>query len=296
MFAMGPAFFKQAVSYATLTLSGSFAAATVGVPYSSSLAIAGGLAPYSLTGGTGLASGTLPAGLSLSISGSTLVLSGTPTTAASNSFTASIGSTDSQVATSAQSIVVAAGATYTTLDPAYKGSGVTLSGGNLIATSSSSSAGLVRAIKALTGKKYFEVELTTQYGSGAIIAAGICNSSELSTAALGYSSANGWALWGDSIGVRHASTTLVASATATSGVVGVAFDSATGNLWFRYNGVWLGTGSPDPATGVAPNYTGITGAIYPAVSPWGALNKLTARFDPASFSNTAPSGFSPVTA
>ncbi|HEU4376271.1 MAG TPA: putative Ig domain-containing protein [Telluria sp.] len=107
MFATGPTFFQTATgAYPTLALAGTFASATVGVSYSSSLSISGGLAPYSLTGGTGVASGTLPGGLSLSISGSTLVLSGTPTTAATNTFTASVGSADSQTATSAQSVLV----------------------------------------------------------------------------------------------------------------------------------------------------------------------------------------------
>jgi|GEM_PF-5446985 len=107
MFAMGPAFFSAGTG--TLALTGTFASAFIGTPYSSSLAITGGSAPYSLTAGTGVSSGSLPAGLSLSISGSNLVLSGTPTgTAGTSSFTASIGSTDGQTATSAQSIVVSA--------------------------------------------------------------------------------------------------------------------------------------------------------------------------------------------
>lgn len=103
MFAMGPAFFKQD-GVATLALSGTFAAAAVGAAYSSSLAITGGVAPYSLTGGTGVVSGSLPAGLSLSVSGSNLTLSGTPTTSGTSTFTVSVGSSDAQTAASAQSI------------------------------------------------------------------------------------------------------------------------------------------------------------------------------------------------
>ena len=111
MFAMGPAFFKQGGT-AILALSGTFAAATAGAAYSSSLAITGGASPYSLTGGTGLVSGSLPAGLSLSISGSNLVLSGTPTTGGTNAFTVSVSSADAQTATSAQSVAVAAADPY----------------------------------------------------------------------------------------------------------------------------------------------------------------------------------------
>lgn len=117
MFAMGPAFFKQAgASYATLTLTGTFAAATVGSPYSSSIPISGGLEPYALTGGTGVASGALDSGFSLAITGSAgarfLTLScASPTTADTMTFTASVDSSDGQTATSAQSVVVSSGST-----------------------------------------------------------------------------------------------------------------------------------------------------------------------------------------
>jgi len=112
MFAMGPAFFSGASG--ALSLSGTFPAAVIGVPYDQYLTIAGGSTPYSLTGGTGLASGTLPAGLTLSIASTThLRLSGTPTgTAGTSSFTASVGSADGQTATSTQSIVVSAADPY----------------------------------------------------------------------------------------------------------------------------------------------------------------------------------------
>lgn len=114
MFAMGPGFFQQSgSSYATLALTGAFAAATVGVAYSSSIPITGGLEPYSLTGGTGIASGSLDTGFALSITGTTgarfLTLTcASPATADTMSFTASIGSTDGQTATSAQSVSVSA--------------------------------------------------------------------------------------------------------------------------------------------------------------------------------------------
>jgi hypothetical protein len=76
----------------------------VSVPYSQTLAATGGQTPYSWA----LASGTLPAGLSLSSGG---VISGTPTTAATSSFT--VRATDSQTpadtATKALSITITSG-------------------------------------------------------------------------------------------------------------------------------------------------------------------------------------------
>jgi hypothetical protein len=93
--------------YPTLTLTGTYPSGDVGVPYSQNLAISGGNGVYSLTGGTGLASGTLPAGLSLSIVGTNLVLSGTPTTIhADYTFTVSVDSSDVQTATSAQDLSI----------------------------------------------------------------------------------------------------------------------------------------------------------------------------------------------
>lgn len=128
MFAMGPAFFRPTVSgYATLAMTGTFSAATVGVAYSSSIPISGGLEPYSLTGGTGVASGSLDSGFSLSITGTTgarfLTLScASPTTADTMTFTASVDSSDGQTATSAQSVTVAA--------PSYLSSGLHCDGAN----------------------------------------------------------------------------------------------------------------------------------------------------------------------
>jgi len=89
-----------------LALSGTYAYATQNVPYSESLAITGGNGVYSLYGGTGVFSGTLPPGLALSIVGSTLVLSGTPTTIGHYIFTVAITSSDGQVATSLQDMYV----------------------------------------------------------------------------------------------------------------------------------------------------------------------------------------------
>src|SRR6185503_1549032 len=65
---------------------------TVGTAYSQSLAASGGTPPYSWS----LASGTLPAGLSLSTAGT---ISGTPTAAGNSAFTVRVTDAASQSAT-----------------------------------------------------------------------------------------------------------------------------------------------------------------------------------------------------
>src|SRR5207245_444684 len=93
----GPSVLPLRIS--TLTLPG----ATVGAAYSATLTASGGTAPYTWT----LASGSLPAGLTLSSSG---VISGTPSATAPSYFfvQAKDSATSAQAATSSFSIITAA--------------------------------------------------------------------------------------------------------------------------------------------------------------------------------------------
>jgi beta-glucanase (GH16 family) len=93
---------------------------TVSTVYSTTLSATGGTSPYTWS----LASGTLPAGLTLSSSG---VISGTPTAAATSSFsvTAQDSASSPQAATQALSIAVVAKAA-STLSPPPQAAGYTL--------------------------------------------------------------------------------------------------------------------------------------------------------------------------
>ncbi len=74
----------------------------------------------------------------------------------------------------------------------------------------------------------------------------------------------------------------------TNDIVGVAFDAATGSLYFRKNGVWQNSGDPVAGTGYA--FTGITsGPIFPA----GGLVSGSAEhnFGQRPFANAAPTGY-----
>jgi large repetitive protein len=82
-------------------------AGTVGTAYSQTLAAGGGTTPYAWS----VASGTLPAGVTLSAAG---VLSGTPTAAGTSIFTVQVTDAASRTNTQALSIVVGTGVTITT--------------------------------------------------------------------------------------------------------------------------------------------------------------------------------------
>jgi hypothetical protein len=94
---------SSALAISTSTLPG----ASVGVPYTQTLSASGGVTPYTWT----LASGTVPPGLSLSTNG---ILSGTPTTGGTYSFTVRATDSLSSVATQPLSIVVASALAITT--------------------------------------------------------------------------------------------------------------------------------------------------------------------------------------
>jgi hypothetical protein len=144
----------------------------IGVAYSQTLAATGGVTPYSWS----LASGTLPAGLSLSSGG---VISGTPTTAGTSSFTVQV--TDSQTpadtATKALSIAIPVDLSVTTsslpngqIGVAYSQTlaatgGVTpyswsLASGTLPAGLSLSSGGVISGTPTTAETSNFTVEVT----------------------------------------------------------------------------------------------------------------------------------------
>lgn len=183
---------------------------------------------------------------------------------------------------------------YTALNPAATGAGLALSGGNLVATQSTS-GGISRSVAAITGKRYFESVFTqSTAASGATIAAGVVNGSHGLTESLGFANANGWGFWGRTgYGARHNGVTAIMAEGLSGVVLGFAVDADAGKMWIRRNGVWM---QGDPATGTSPIWSNLSGTLYAAAGPWASASVVTMRFDPAQFSATAPSGFSPIEA
>jgi len=182
---------------------------------------------------------------------------------------------------------------YATLNPSDKSSNVTLSGSDLIASSTVTSAGLARSVQTITGKKYFEAVFTNvDTPATAVISAGVCNTSLANTAS-GYNDANSWSYWGTNAGARNSGSLVISNSSAEGDVLGFAVDVTANKMWIRKNGTWL---QGDPAAGTSPIWTNLTGTLHAYASPWDSNAVVTMRFDPSSFSNAAPSGFDPMTA
>lgn len=151
--------------------------------------------------------------------------------------------------------------TATTWNPNDQ-TGITLSGGNLIANASTNAPGGVRAIAGKTmGKFYFEAIHQVATSSGSSV--GVADALASRTSALG-ADPHGYGIR-PSGAVYHSGVQVgVVSAFVLGDVVGIAVDVSAKRMWVRVNGgVWNGSGAADPVTGASGiNVSGIS-TIYP---------------------------------
>ncbi len=138
-----------------------------------------------------------------------------------------------------------------------------------------------------SGKWYWETTLTsgTSYWGACIIK---------ENSALAYTSLNsGDAYAYSNNGTKNNGQTSTSYGnTYTAGdVVMVAFDSASGKIWFGKNGTWQASG--DPVAGTNEAFSGISGNYFPGV----LINTATVNFNfgQRPFSYTPPSGFKTLT-
>jgi hypothetical protein len=182
---------------------------------------------------------------------------------------------------------------YATWNPSDKNASIVLADGDLSARCNTSGAHIgVRATLSITGKRYWEVTITTKGVSGAIYL-GIAKSGMplnirvgFDTNGYGYASVTGGKVYNtsdDSYGATYTQTD----------VIGVAYDADTGKVWWAKNGTWQASG--DPAAGTNAAFTGLSGTFYPAASLYYQDTKVTANFGESAFTYSAPSGFSGVT-
>lgn len=178
----------------------------------------------------------------------------------------------------------------TTWNPSDKTAGVTLSGGNLIATTSAASDGVRGAHNQTSGKYYWEYTYTT-------IAT---NSFDVGLALSAYNFTSGTSV-GAAFVVRISGTVQINGTsypsllgTIASGArIGVAADFTARLIWFRVTpaGSWNGSGTADPATGAGGlNFSSLNGALYPLFIG-GSTDACTANFGDTAFGGTVPSGF-----
>ncbi|MGN6229187.1 MAG: putative Ig domain-containing protein [Dyella sp.] len=253
----------------SLTLSGDFADATIGTPYSSDLAIAGGDGTYSNPRVTvGSLAGT---GLVLSIVSSALRLSGTPTGSAGTlSITVAVDSGDGQTASSAQSINVSAAVSQAVWSSLNKASTIVLSNGGVTASGSNSieQDGIVLSSSSKSGGKFYveivQNQATSNTASGFGLHAGTSNIGvQLGDDSVGWSSII-YGAGGNNRAAYHAGAlqSVASISWHTGQTVRMAVDIDAGKLWLSYFGssTWIGGG--DPADGTSPTFSFTPGVDF----------------------------------
>ena len=184
----------------------------------------------------------------------------------------------------------------TTWDPAKKHADITLSGGNLIATQTTT--GNFRNVKSvagsLTGKRYFECRLNAATTPAYVVVVGLgtvaasLSSAISSQGGSSYSCglyADGNALNGPSGGVG----TDTGKAIGVGEWAGLAVDFTAEKAWVRDATGWAG--DPVAGTGNSFSFATIGLTLYAMVGGYTTGDEIEANFGASSFAYTIPSGF-----
>jgi len=181
--------------------------------------------------------------------------------------------------------------TYATWDPANKGANCTLSGGNLIATSSGGVAqpGVKSTVSVSTGKWYWEISSTSS-GTAEPMYGVVDSSAALSIPGI---DSHGWSYWGFAGHTYHSGADQGAYGSAfTTQLIGCALDATNGKFYVSFGGTWQNSADPVAGTG-GITLTGVSTPYFAMVgNASGASNLVsTANFGATAFTNSPPSGY-----
>src|ERR1044072_4295607 len=184
---------------------------------------------------------------------------------------------------------------FTTFNPSDLSSGITLTNGNLTASSGGGSPRSVRAVHGkLSGKYYYEFTTDTVGSGGAfglMYYTTLLNS--IAFGGQGASPAIDVVFSGGSIYLNQALDLNTSFTFANGNTYGVAVDLDNALIWFRLapSGNWNNNASYNPATGVGgASFSSLASPallFYPFAGFYNA-GQVTANFGATSFSVTAP--------
>ena len=283
---------SNAIAYATLSSTGALTDADIGDPVGGSITLSGGDGTYTIDASP--VSGTRPAGNGLALVGSVYSdSSGVLTTAATYTWTDRFRSGDGQTLDVPSSITVSAAVVYATWNPSDKHANITLSNGDMRATTTTDGGYSVRSTAAISGKRYFEFELLSDLG-GEACAAGVATASEALTKFVGETTKSAGEWYPNN--TIYANNSVVANQTdSSSGSVQrykVCVDSATRKVWISREDLSYPL-SGDPAAGTNPTYTlSGTDGIYACATPYENVNTYVDLVsNPSDMIGSPPSGF-----
>lgn len=168
--------------------------------------------------------------------------------------------------------------TYATWNPNDKDVSITLSGGDLTASSSS---GLWKSVRSTIGKSsgkwYWEYKITT---ATTIVMSAIANINALVTKGF-FEDTNAWGYYSQT-GLKYTNSGAAAYGTtySTNDIIGLALDMDAGTITFYKNNV---------SQGIA--FSGLTGAIYAGTSMSSTSITVVANFGATALVYAPPPGF-----
>ena len=181
-----------------------------------------------------------------------------------------------------------------TWNPADISAGISLSGGDLIATASGGTFGnrMGRATSghdaSTSGGRYFEVEVTSVLSSVFNVFVGVATTSANLSGYLG-SDPYGWSYGINATKNTGSGSNSYGTTYGTGDVIGILLKN--GKLYFRKNGTWQNSADVIAETGAA--FSGLTGTLIPALSMFRGVapaHVLTGRFKASDFTGSIPSG------
>ncbi len=184
-----------------------------------------------------------------------------------------------------------------TWNSADKHADITLSGGDLIATQTTS--GNPRNVRgtfaynsgnAWTGKRYFEAQKNVSGNDALLAVIGVCRSGQSLTTLIGSAGGAGYgaALLANGDASEGGATTATGKPVAAAEWAGMAVDFATGKAWVRDSTGWVG----DPEAGTGNSFTIPTAVdIYPCCGGGTTGDQITVNFGATAFQYAIPAGF-----
>jgi hypothetical protein len=166
---------------------------------------------------------------------------------------------------------------YAVWNPLSLQSSMSITDANLTSQNTGTVARTTMAsIGVASGKWYWEL---TAFGV-TVLYAGICSAQPAAGGYIG-DAATGWAYANNGQKINAATFSAYGASWTTNDVIGVALDMDAGTITFYKNNVSQGQA-----------FTGITGTVFPAMSPNGAAgNGFNANFGQRPFAYTPPAGF-----
>lgn len=184
--------------------------------------------------------------------------------------------------------------TPSTWNPSDKGSAITLSSANSIATTNSTATTGVRSAVSNTSGKFY-AEFTSQAAMSSFFGVGLATAAwAYTTTSIGSGTTSlSWAVTG-TVYFNNVSIGTAEGTTASGTLISMAVDLTAGLVWFRVNaGNWNANSAANPATGVGGfAFTMAAGAVFTAFGTSGTVGDSVLRVGVGAFTGTIPNGFS----